>query len=293
MIRRAFTMRLKPDSLAEYKAHHDNIWPDLVDEIERSGIASITTFQRDLDLFLVSEIEDEDAWDKLWNSEVHKRWAQVMEPLMHLRADGIVDSGELIEVFHLTTRDHGDKRVRPFPSAMAEPPSEVNMQLSYEPTSESGNAESPGVAYDAAASASETPLVAEGNGPAPAEYDAPASELLPPDEPPIAPPGEPTPAPPGKPRRKASPRRAKKKAAEKPARKKAAKAKKAKKARRPRARAATKSTRKPAKKKATKKAKAAKKATKKKAAPKKSKKTAKKKAAKKKTARRATKKRRK
>lgn len=103
MIRRAFTMRLKPDSLAEYRYHHDNIWPDLVAEIERAGIGSITTFQRDLDLFLISEIADEAAWDKLWNSEVHKRWAEVMQPLMHLRDDGIVDAGELAEVFHLTT----------------------------------------------------------------------------------------------------------------------------------------------------------------------------------------------
>lgn len=105
MIRRAFTMRLKPGSLAEYTHHHDNIWPDLVAEIERSGIARITTFQRDLDLFLVSEISNEKAWDKLWNSAVHRRWAEVMEPLMHLRDDGIVDSGELTEIFHLTTGD--------------------------------------------------------------------------------------------------------------------------------------------------------------------------------------------
>ncbi len=103
MIRRAFTMRLKPDALAEYKHHHDNIWPELVAEIERAGIASITTFQRELDLFLVSEIADEAAWDKLWNSDVHNRWAEVMQPLMHLRDDGIVDAGELTEVFHLTT----------------------------------------------------------------------------------------------------------------------------------------------------------------------------------------------
>jgi L-rhamnose mutarotase len=107
MIRRAFTMRLKPDSLAEYKFHHDNIWPELVAEIERSGIASITTFQRDLDLFLISEIADEAAWDKLWSSPVHQRWAEVMQPLMHLREDGIVEAGELVEVFHLTTGDNG------------------------------------------------------------------------------------------------------------------------------------------------------------------------------------------
>ena len=60
---------------------HDNIWPELVAEIERSGIASITTFQRGLDLFLVSEIaESEAAWDRLWNSEMHRRWAEVMQP---------------------------------------------------------------------------------------------------------------------------------------------------------------------------------------------------------------------
>ena len=39
MTRRAFTMRLKPNASVEYKQHHDNIWPELIDEIERSGIA--------------------------------------------------------------------------------------------------------------------------------------------------------------------------------------------------------------------------------------------------------------
>ena len=103
MIRRAFTMRLKPNASTEYRHHHDNVWPELVKEIERSGIASITTFQRDLDLFLVSEIHNEQAWDRLWNSEVHRKWAEVMEPLMNLRDDGIVDAGELTEIFHLET----------------------------------------------------------------------------------------------------------------------------------------------------------------------------------------------
>ena len=107
MIRRAFTMRLKPGALAEYKYHHDNIWPELVAEIEKSGIGSITTFQRDLDLFLISEINDPEAWDKLWNSPVHRRWGEVMQPLMHLRDDGIVDAGELTEIFHLTI--HGNR----------------------------------------------------------------------------------------------------------------------------------------------------------------------------------------
>src|SRR5687768_7035258 len=70
MIRRAFTMRLKPGGLDEYRRHHDQIWPELVAEIERQGIAQITIFENDPVLFLYSEISDEEAWDRLWHSAI-------------------------------------------------------------------------------------------------------------------------------------------------------------------------------------------------------------------------------
>jgi L-rhamnose mutarotase len=103
MIKRAFTMKLKPGGLAEYKKHHDNIWRELVEEIEKSGIGQITIFEADPVLFLYSEIYDEEAWDKLWGSEVHDRWSEVMNPLMEFRNDGIVDSSEVNLVFDLKT----------------------------------------------------------------------------------------------------------------------------------------------------------------------------------------------
>ena len=103
MIRRAFTMRLKPGGLAEYKAHHAAIWGDLVAEIERQGIAQITIFEADPVLFLYSEIRDEGAWDRLWHSEIHDKWGAIMNPLMEFNDDGIVDSSELREVFDLHT----------------------------------------------------------------------------------------------------------------------------------------------------------------------------------------------
>ena len=103
MIRRAFTMRLKPGALAQYKEQHDNIWSALVAEIEKSGIATMTTFEADPVLFLYSEIHDEEAWDKLWHSDIHTQWAKIFEPLMQFRPDGIVDSGDLREIFHLET----------------------------------------------------------------------------------------------------------------------------------------------------------------------------------------------
>ena len=102
-IRRAFTLRLKPGSFAKYKHYHDNIWPELVREIEKSGIAQITTFADDLQLFLYSEIFDQKGWDKLWSSKIHDEWAECMKPLMQFRADGKVDAGPLREIFHLET----------------------------------------------------------------------------------------------------------------------------------------------------------------------------------------------
>lgn len=79
---------------------------ELVAEIERQGIATITTFEADPVLFLYSEIRDEEAWDRLWHSEIHDRWNAVMSPLMEFNAEGIVDSSELREVFHLETGAH-------------------------------------------------------------------------------------------------------------------------------------------------------------------------------------------
>jgi len=102
-IRRAFTLRLKPGAFARYKRYHDNIWPELVREIESSGIAQITTFADGLHLFLYSEIYDRKGWDKLWNSNINDEWAECMKPLMMFHANGKVDAGPLREIFRLET----------------------------------------------------------------------------------------------------------------------------------------------------------------------------------------------
>jgi len=103
MIKRAFTMKLKPGGLAEYKRHHDSIWPELVAEIERQGIAQITIFENDPVLFLYSEISDPEAWDRLWHTEIHDKWGEYMAPLMVFNDEGIVDSSEVRLVFDLGT----------------------------------------------------------------------------------------------------------------------------------------------------------------------------------------------
>ena len=102
MIRRAFTLRLKPGALAEYKERHDNIWPELVTEIERAGIARMTAFEADPVVFYYSEVADEDAWDRLWATETHDRWAQLFKTLIDFD-DERVDALFMPEIFNLET----------------------------------------------------------------------------------------------------------------------------------------------------------------------------------------------
>jgi L-rhamnose mutarotase len=75
----------------------------MIAELEKSGIADMTIFENDPVLVMYSVITDVEAWDRLWHSEVHDRWAVLMAPLMEFNADGIVNSTELREVFHLET----------------------------------------------------------------------------------------------------------------------------------------------------------------------------------------------
>ena len=106
--RKAFVLKLKPGSLDAYVYWHDNIWPELKAEIARQGIAEITLWQLDDMVFLHSVVTDPDAWTRLWDSDIHHRWAsELMDPLMFYRPDGVVDSQELNEIWHFVPGAEG------------------------------------------------------------------------------------------------------------------------------------------------------------------------------------------
>jgi L-rhamnose mutarotase len=100
MLRQAFVMKLKSGALAEYTNQHDHLWADLAAEIRACGITKITTFADDPYLFLYSEVEDEGAWGRLWDSEIHRKWGGVMEPLLVFGPDGKVDARFVKQVFN-------------------------------------------------------------------------------------------------------------------------------------------------------------------------------------------------
>jgi L-rhamnose mutarotase len=86
-----------------YKKYHDEVWPELVAEIERQGIAKITIFENDPILFMYSEINDLESWNRLWRSEIHEKWGEIMNPDMEFNSEGLVDAKEVREIFHLQT----------------------------------------------------------------------------------------------------------------------------------------------------------------------------------------------
>lgn len=104
-MREGFSLRLKPDGLAEYKRRHDEIWPELVQELAANGIEQVTIFAMGTTLFLYTEVATPDAWQKLWHGDVHIRWAKELEPYLELAEDGTPASSDLTEIFHLRPQE--------------------------------------------------------------------------------------------------------------------------------------------------------------------------------------------
>jgi L-rhamnose mutarotase len=103
MIRKAFLMKLKPGNQAEYERRHNPIWPELQDELRRHGARNYSIFlDRETDrLFAYAEIESEELWSKIAQTEACRRWWAHMKELMLTNDDNSPVAISLDEVFHL------------------------------------------------------------------------------------------------------------------------------------------------------------------------------------------------
>jgi L-rhamnose mutarotase len=98
-MRQVFIMRLRPDALPEYRRLHAAVWPELEREIAAAGIERFEIFEADPVLVVSSEVRDAGAWQRLWESDVHRRWGELMEPLLEFGPDGLIDSTEMRQVY--------------------------------------------------------------------------------------------------------------------------------------------------------------------------------------------------
>ncbi len=99
----AFIMTLKPGFAAEYKKRHDEIWPELVEELKQAGISdySIYFHPASLKLFAVLKRTSNHAMDELPATTVVKKWWAYMADIMETNPDNSPVVEPIEQVFHL------------------------------------------------------------------------------------------------------------------------------------------------------------------------------------------------
>jgi len=99
----AFTMRLKPGAVAEYKKRHDEIWPELSSALRETGVSDYSIFldEKSLMLFAVQKLSEGNTATGLPHLPIVCKWWEFMSPLMETNSDYSPMTGPLREVFHL------------------------------------------------------------------------------------------------------------------------------------------------------------------------------------------------
>ena len=105
MRRIGFVLKVRPEMIPEYIRRHEEVWPEMLEALSRTGWHNYTLFMRsDGTLFGYFETPDSlaAAIDGMSRQEVNDRWQAEMAPFFE-GTGGAADTmmEELVEVFHL------------------------------------------------------------------------------------------------------------------------------------------------------------------------------------------------
>ena len=103
MQRVATLMVVKEGKEEEYREAHRNVWPEILEGIERAGIRNYSIFMMGCQLFSYFEVEDLDkAMVMIAADPINQKWQEHMAPLMDV-GSGVKDGSTvyLEEVFHI------------------------------------------------------------------------------------------------------------------------------------------------------------------------------------------------
>lgn len=106
MQRVGFCLKVKKELMDEYKAHHQNVWPEMLEALRACGWHNYTLFMRD-DGVLFGYFETpqslQAAQAAMAKTEINARWQDVMSRYFEIPEGAHPDEMfvELEEVFHL------------------------------------------------------------------------------------------------------------------------------------------------------------------------------------------------
>jgi L-rhamnose mutarotase len=84
MKRAGFAMQLNPGMETEYRRRHDEIWPELVEELGKAGVRDYVIYldRRTNTLFASQKLTDGNTADSLADTPVMKKWWDHMADIM-------------------------------------------------------------------------------------------------------------------------------------------------------------------------------------------------------------------
>ena len=106
MKRIAFLLKVRPERIAEYKAHHERVWPEMLEALRRTGWHNYSLFMRD-DGLLLGYFETPESLQAaqagMAQEAINARWQEFMAPYFEGLGGAHADQMmvELEEVFHL------------------------------------------------------------------------------------------------------------------------------------------------------------------------------------------------
>lgn len=106
MKRVAFLLKVKEAKIAEYKKHHESVWPEMFEALRRTGWHNYSLFMRE-DGLLFGYFETPESFqaaiDGMAKEDINTKWQDFMAPYFEgigtTHADKMMI--ELEEVFHL------------------------------------------------------------------------------------------------------------------------------------------------------------------------------------------------
>jgi L-rhamnose mutarotase len=101
--RYAFRMKLHPGQEAEYRRRHDEIWPELIDLLQQSGVSDYSIWLDEDTHILFGTLTRTMTHDMaaLPDHPVMKKWWAHMADIMATNADNSPISIDLKPVFHM------------------------------------------------------------------------------------------------------------------------------------------------------------------------------------------------
>lgn len=100
---KVFAMNVYPDKATEYIRRHNPIWPELEQTLRDHGVSN---YRIHLDhntgmLFATAEIESEERWTAIADTDVCQRWWAYNAELMETNEDNSPIAVNLTQIFHL------------------------------------------------------------------------------------------------------------------------------------------------------------------------------------------------